>query len=67
MQIIKKEFIKKYYFDIVKTTNGFVVKNTHRKENMIDRDDIEKIVLICKTFEEAEEYLKKLKKGIYKI
>lgn len=59
MTIIKAKFIKKYWFNIVKTSNGFSIVNTHRKQNMIDRDDIEKAIHFCRTLQEAEDYLEK--------
>ena len=67
MTIIKAKFIKKYWFNIVKTSDGFAVVNTHRKHNMIDRDDIEKTIYLCKTIQEAEMHLEKYKKGIFAI
>ncbi|GEM_PF-4490446 len=65
MAIIKAKFIKKYWFNIVKTSDGFSIVNTHRKQNMKDRDDIEKTIHFCKTLQEAESYLEKYEKGNY--
>lgn len=66
-KIIKARFIKKYWFNIVETEDGFAVVNTHRKQNMIDRDDIEKTVNFFKTMQEAENRLEEYEKGIYEI
>ncbi|OGZ84416.1 MAG: hypothetical protein A2599_00925 [Candidatus Staskawiczbacteria bacterium RIFOXYD1_FULL_39_28] len=66
MGIVKKYFIKKYYFDIVERDDGFSIVNTHRK-NITDRDGIEEVIFNCKTFEEAERYIDKLKKGNYNL
>lgn len=65
MTIIKAKFIKKYWFNIVKTDDGFAIVNTHRKQNMIDRDDIEKTIHFCKSIQEAESYLDKYDKQNY--
>lgn len=67
MIIIKAKFIKKYWFNIVKTSDGFAVVNTHRKQNMTDRDDIEKTIHFCKTLQEAEKYLEDFEKGNYAV
>ena len=64
-KIIKAKFIKKYWFNIVETDHGFAIVNTHRKQNMIDRDDIERTVDFFKTMEEAEHRLEEYEKGIY--
>lgn len=58
-KIIKAKFIKKYWYDIVETDNGFSVFNTRRRENQIDRDGIGYEVAFFKTLEEAEEFLEK--------
>lgn len=67
MTIIKAKFIKKYWFNIVKTKDGFTIVNTHRKQNMTDRDDIERTIHFCKTIQEAESYLDEYEKGNYAI
>ena len=67
MKIIKGRFIKKYWFNIVETSDGFAVKNTHRKYNMIDRDGPETIIHFCKTLQEAENYLEEYEKGNYAV
>ena len=67
MTIIKAKFIKKYWFNIVKTNDGFAIVNTHRKQNMVDRDDIEKTMHFYKTIEDAENHLEEYEKGNYKI
>ena len=65
MTIIKAKFIKKYWFNIVKTNDGFAIVNTHRKQNMTDRDDIEKTIHFCKTLQEAESFLESYEKNNY--
>ena len=60
MTIIEAKFIKKYWFNIVKTSDGFAVINTYRSQNMEKRNNIEKAVYFCKTIEEAKDYFKKL-------
>jgi len=65
MTIIKEKFIKKYWFNIVKINDGFAIVNTHRKQDRTDRDDIEKTIHLCKTLQEAENYLEKYEKGNY--
>lgn len=64
MTIIKAKFIKKYWFNIVQTGDGFAVVNTHREQNR-NRGDIEKTIHFCKTLQEAESYLEKYEKGNY--
>lgn len=66
-KIIKAKFIKKYWFNIVETDDGFSVVNTHRKQNMTDRDDIERTVGFFKTLQEAENHLDEYEKGSYEI
>jgi hypothetical protein len=65
MTIIKSRFIKKYWFNIVKTNDGFAIVNTYRRENRTDRDNIEKTIHFCKTLQEAEGYLEEYEKGNY--
>ena len=58
--IIKGKFIKKYWWNIVQTDKGFSVVNTHRKQNMKDRDGREEIVKEFKTSEEANNFLENI-------
>lgn len=56
---IDVKVIKSIVWNIIDTGNGFTVVNTHRKENMKDRDNIEESKGEFKTFEEAEKFLEK--------
>jgi hypothetical protein len=66
-KIIKSKFIKKYWYDIIETNNGFSVFNTRRKMNQIDRDGLGYEVAFLKTLKEAEDFLEKYDKEGYNI
>lgn len=57
-KIIKHAVIRKIVWNIVDFGHGFAVVNTHRKENMVDRDNKEESLREFKTLEEAEQFLK---------
>ena len=65
--IVKEKFIKKYYFNIVQTDDGFSVVNTKRKFNRVDRDGIGYEIKFFKTQGEAEDFLEKHEKGNYDV
>ncbi len=57
--IIKSKFIKKYWFNIVQSENGFYIFNTQRKRKLSDRDGIGYIVpdSECSSLAEAIKFL----------
>lgn len=67
--IVKERFIKKYWFNVIQTENGFYVFNTKRKRNRIDRDGIGYMVPESEfnTLDEAIKFLEDYKKGGYTI
>ncbi len=68
-KIVKAKFIKKYWFNIIQTENGFYVINTQRKRNQIDRDGIGYMIPESefKTLDEAIKFLGEYEKGDYDI
>ncbi|KKS73577.1 MAG: hypothetical protein UV46_C0069G0003 [Candidatus Gottesmanbacteria bacterium GW2011_GWC2_42_8] len=68
-KIIKAKFIKKYWFNIIQTENGFYVFNTQRKRKLPDRDGIGYIVpeSECNTLDEAVNFLEEYEKGGYDV
>ena len=67
--IVKSRFIKKYWFDIIQTENGFHVFNTKRKWKISDRDGIGYEVPESEfsTLDEAIEFLNDYEKGGYDV
>lgn len=62
---VHTRFIKKYWFNIVKTESGFYLFNTKRGRNQTDRDGIGYVVpdSECATFEEALKSLDRYEKS----
>ena len=58
-KIIKTKFIKKYWYNIIETDNGFSVFNTYRRENQTSRDGLGYKIAFFKTIEDAEKFLEK--------
>ena len=66
-KIIKTKFIKKYWFDLVETTDGFSIFNTRRRGNQIDRDGVGYTVEHFKNLDEAVQFLEKYEKDGYDV
>ncbi|MSU54723.1 MAG: hypothetical protein EXS48_02745 [Candidatus Staskawiczbacteria bacterium] len=62
-EFLKNKFFEKYYFNIVQAGDAFLVVNTKRRFNKVDRDGIEHEVASFKTQKEAEDFLEKYEKG----
>ncbi len=68
-KIVKAKFIKKYWFNVIQTENGFYVFNTQRKRNQFDRDGIGYKVPESEfnTLDEAVNFLEEYEKGNYDV
>ncbi len=62
--IVKTKFIKKYWFDIIQTEQGFYVFNTQRERKLSNRDGVGYIVpeSECNTLDEAIKFLEDYEK-----